>query len=277
MKRAIITAAAALAGYASLYERSAVGLTRLEFGYRSLPREFDGFTILHLTDTHIAHWWRGERRMERIARANPSDILVITGDIAVNSHGASLVREFLARVRLNGGAYAVWGNTEHKGDYGKARQSDLTYDGLRVLVNEHVIIERGGAGIVLAGVDDPFTRHGDLAKALQDAPSDAFKILLAHSPQIAGQAADAGIGLMLSGHTHGGQIRLPLIGTVYPHIPQYKALVMGLFEGQALSEVLGRDAGEMRSYTSRGLGISNLPMRLLCPPEVVHITLRSLS
>ena len=275
IKSIVAAAAAGFIGYSALYERAAVRLTKLEFAFSRLPREFDGFTILQLSDTHISHWWDGERRMEQIVRANPADMLVVTGDIAVNARGARLVRDFLDRVRPDGGIYAVWGNTEHKGEYGRGRRADLTYDDLRVLVNEHVMIERNGAKIVLAGVDDPFTRHDDLDRALEDAPANAFKLLLAHAPSIAGRACDAGVDLMLSGHTHGGQVRVPVIGCVYPHMHEYTKLIMGLFEGKKLSRILGREAGEMRVYVSRGIGISNLPMRFLCPPEIVHVTLLS--
>ncbi len=266
--------AAGLVAYGAFYERVAVRLTRMELAYSRLPEAFDGFRILHISDTHISHWWDGERRMETLVRENPADILFHTGDIAVNPCGARLAREFFDRVGPEMGVWAVWGNTEHKGDYGRERRDDLTYPGLRVLTNEHVTLERDGQSIVLAGVDDPFLGHADLERAMQGVPGDAFKILLAHAPSIAGRAADAGVDLLLSGHTHGGQIRLPIIGCVYPHIHEYKALVKGLFEGKRLSKILGRDAGEMRVFTNSGIGISNVPMRFLCPPEVAHITLR---
>ncbi|MEN6521853.1 MAG: metallophosphoesterase [Armatimonadota bacterium] len=267
-------AAGLLAVYSIFIERKALGLTRLELSYSSLPESFDGFTILHLSDLHIAHWWTVERKMEEIVRGLDADLLAITGDIAVSAKGAQLVKEFLGRVRPGRETFAVYGNTEHKGDFGRQRREDLVWNGLHILTNEHVVIERDGDKIILAGVDDPFGRYDDLSRALEGAPDDKFKVLLAHAPSVAGDAADAGIDLLLSGHTHGGQIRFPLIGAVYPHIRKYKQLVMGLFEGRRLSKILKRDAGEMRVYVSRGIGISNLPMRFLCPPEIVHITLR---
>ncbi len=268
-------AAGILAGYSIFVERTALGLTRLELSYSRLPRSFDGFTILQISDLHISHWWKNERQMEKIVRSLDTDLLVFTGDNAVNSRGARLLKEFLNRVRPDHETYLIYGNTENKGKYGRERQKDLNWKNLRVLVNEHVIIKRGDDKIVLAGVDDPFTRHDDVPKAFEGAPKDAFKILLAHAPSAAGDAADAGVDLLLAGHTHGGQIRFPIIGAVYPHIHKYKKLVMGLYEGEKLNRILKRDAGEMRVYTSRGIGISNLPMRFLCPPEIAYITLRS--
>lgn len=267
-------AAAILAGYSALVERTALGLTHLDLGFSRLPKAFDGFTILQLSDLHIAHWSGIERRMEAMVRGLDFDLLVLTGDMAAGTKGARLLREFLMRIRPDQETYAVFGNTEHKGRYGERRRADLIWDGLRILTNEHVIIERSGERIVLAGVDDPFTRHDDLSHALAGAPDDAFKLLIAHAPSVAGDAADASIDLILSGHTHGGQIRFPLVGAIYPHLRKYRRLVMGLFEGEKLSRILKRDAGEMRVYVSRGIGISNLPLRFMCPPEIVQITLR---
>lgn len=267
-------AAGLLAAYSVFIERKALGLTRLELSCRNLPKSFDGFTILQLSDMHSAHWWTIERKMEEIVRGLDADLLVMTGDIAVSAKGAQLVREFLDRVRPDRETFAVYGNTEHKGDFGRRRREDLNWDRLRVLTNEHVVIERSDDRIVLAGVDDPFERCDDLDRALEGAPDNTFKVLLAHAPSVAGDAADAGIDLLLSGHTHGGQVRFPLIGAVYPHIRKYRRLVMGLFEGRRLGKILRRDAGEMKVYVSRGIGISNLPMRFLCPPEIVYITLR---
>ena len=268
-------AAGLLAGYSALIGRTVLGLTHLDLNYSRLPRAFDGFTILHLSDLHIAHWSGIERRMEAMVRSLDYDLLVITGDLAVSTKGARLLRDFLKRIRPGQETYAVFGNTEHKGRYGERRKADLNFEGLRILNNEHLLIDRPGGRIVLAGVDDPFTQHDDLDKALVGAPDDAFKLLIAHAPSIAGDAARAGIDLVLSGHTHGGQIRFPKIGAIYPHLHKYRRLVMGLFEGERLSRILKRDTGEMRVYVSRGIGISNLPLRFLCPPEIVHLTLHS--
>jgi hypothetical protein len=270
----IAAAAAALAGYSVFVERTALGLTRLDLTFSRLPRSFDGFRVLQLADLHIAHWGKLERRMEEMLRGQSIDLVALTGDIAVRSKGARLLREFLSRLRLDDRTYGVFGNTEHKGEYGRRRREDLSREALRVLTNEHVVIDRDGERIVLVGVDDPFTGLDDLARALAGAPADAFKVLLAHAPSVAGDAAQAGIDLVLSGHTHGGQIRFPLVGAVFTHLRKYKRLVEGLFEGPELARILGTDPGEMRIYVSRGVGISNLPARFLCPPEIVLVTLR---
>lgn len=264
----------ALAGYSVFIERTALALTRLDLAFTRLPRSFDGFTILQIADLHIAHWSGVEKRMEEIVRGLDFDLLALTGDNAVSSKGARLLRAFLERANPNRETYAVYGNTEHKGRAGRRRREDLDWPGLRVLVNEHVLIERDGDRIVLAGVDDPFTRHDDLAGALAGAPLGAFKVLLAHAPSTAGDALQAGVDLVLSGHTHGGQIRFPIVGALYSHLRKHKRLVQGLFEGPQLARILGEDPGGMRVFVSRGVGISNLPARFLCPPEIALLTLR---
>ena len=108
-------AAGILAGYSIFVERTALGLTRLELSYSQLPRSFDGFTILQISDLHISHWWKNERQMEKIVRSLDTDLLVFTGDNAVNSRGARLLKEFLNRVRPDHETYLIYGNTENKG------------------------------------------------------------------------------------------------------------------------------------------------------------------
>lgn len=277
-----ITAAAVcviLLAYSFFVERKALSLTRIDLYFADLPREFDGFTILQISDLHISHWWELERRMESIVKdiASKASLLVFTGDIAVNSRGARLIEEFIHRIRPSGETLAVYGNTEHKGRYGERRRADISkIDSIRVLTNEHVVITKGESCIVIAGVDDPFTGFDDLSKALKDAPSDAFIILLAHAPSIADEAAEAGVKLLISGHTHGGQVRFPLVGTVYSHLRKHRRLTHGLFEGEKLSKIIGMDAGDMKVYVSRGVGISTLPFRFLCPPEIALFTLKKL-
>jgi predicted MPP superfamily phosphohydrolase len=135
---------------------------------------------------------------------------------------------------------------------------DLERMGVRILLNEHVEIEREGASIVLAGVDDAhFYRVDNLEKAATGVPEGAFSILLSHTPEIYRQAAHAGFDLMLSGHTHGGQICLP------GGVP--------LTLESSLPRRMGRGGwryGEMAGYTSAGCGACVVPVRFNCPPEI---------
>ncbi len=266
--------ALALAGYSYFIERFALSLTRIELAYSNLPEAFDGFSILQISDLHIKRWSKIERLMEQIMQSVDYDIMVFTGDISVREKGAQLLRDFLKRVGRPEDIYGIHGNTEYKGKFGKERREDLKWIGIKLLNNKHTLLERRDDKILLVGVDDPFTYHDDLSEALSNSPEGLFKVLLAHTPDVAGEAKDSGIDLVLSGHTHGGQVRLPLLGVVYSHLHKYHKLVSGMYEGDVLSKVLKRDAGEMRVYVSRGLGVSNLPFRFLAPPEMVLFTLR---
>ena len=271
-----VAACVLVLAYSFFVERKAISLTKLELYFPDLPSEFDGFTILQIADFHISHWWELERRMELLIKdiAQKTDLLVFTGDIAVNSRGARLTEEFIQRIRPSGKTLAVYGNTEHKGRYGNKRRADISQTSIRVLTNEHIVITKDAGKIVVAGVDDPFTGFDNLAAALKDAPKDAFIILLAHAPSIADEAAEAGVKLLISGHTHGGQIRFPIVGTIYSHLRKHRRLTHGLFEGARLSKIIGTNAGDMKVYVSRGVGISTLPFRFLCPPEIVLFTLK---
>jgi predicted MPP superfamily phosphohydrolase len=140
----------------------------------------------------------------------------------------------------------------------------LEAGGIRMLLNEHAVVEHGGASIQLAGVDDPHYYETDnLHQALDGVPESAFKILLVHSPEICRKAAFSGVNLYLCGHTHAGQICLPggrplLINSKCP-----RECHSGLWTFE-----------EMTGYTSRGAGTSSVDVRFNCPPEITVHTLR---
>ena len=133
-----------------------------------------------------------------------------------------------------------------------------------MLVNEALEIRRGADSLWVAGVDDPFDyRCDDLEAALEDVPLGAFKLLLAHAPEIYQTAADQGVDLYLSGHTHAGQIRLPFLGAIKHNAKCPKEFRQGLWEH-----------AQMRGYTTAGVGCSSVPVRFNCPPEIVLFELR---
>lgn len=253
----------------------ALQINRITLNYEDLPDKFDGFTILHLTDLHTTKWGRLEERLRAILKNNSVDLVVFTGDFASNEHGLEPFCNLLRTANGKYGVYIAFGNTEHKHWKSSDLISIFEATGAKVLKNTSVAIEKEGQFIELVGVDDPFMGHARLSKALRDVPADRFKILLAHSPSITGEAAERGVSLLLSGHTHGGQVRLPVIGAIKTHLPHdYRPLAMGLFEGERLSQILKRDAGNLKVYVSRGIGTSYLPIRLLCPPEIPLYTLK---
>jgi uncharacterized protein len=282
----LAAAAAAAYGYGSLVEAYRLHLVETELTLDRLPAEFDGFTILQLSDLHLKEQsWYERRQLPRLERGvielisgREFDMCAITGDVELRGAGWEAMPRILAAVRCNHGPFFVPGNAEYQHYDMDKLLATLDSWGVTTLRNSSCSIERGGARIQLVGVDDPFTKHADLAVALRDVPQDSFKLLLAHSPSIARDAVRSQVDLMLSGHTHGGQVCAPYFGALYTHLgkgsPHFS---QGVYEGRRLSARTGMDAGATKLYITRGIGMSGLYVRFFCPPEVTVITLRSAS
>ena len=223
---------------------------------KDLPQAFDGFSILQLSDLHCD---MSEAAMRRVAGLLPTlsyDVCVLTGDFRGATFGPfqpalAILAELSATMR--GPVYGVLGNHDSI-----RMVPSLEKMNIRILMNESVLIRRGDQGIHIAGIDDAhFYRADNLEKAAALIPLDAFSILLSHTPEIYRQAAHAGFDLLLSGHTHGGQICLP------GGIP--------ITLDSMLPRRLGAGAWKhhnMDGYTSVGAGSSVVPVRFNCPPEI---------
>jgi predicted MPP superfamily phosphohydrolase len=191
------------------------------------------------------------------------DLIALTGDFTfAGKHYAEPCAEALALLRARVGTYAVLGNHDHYNSAGRITRA-LRHVGITVLVDERERLERRGDKLWLVGVDD--LAHGipaDLPRLLRDVPADESRVTLAHNPEYLDVFAGRGqhTDFMLSGHTHGGQIRFPLLGA--PHVIGQR-YIMGL-----------NSRGPMQIYTSRGIGTVGPPVRLNCPPEVALYTLR---
>ncbi len=246
-----------------------VVVERVEVPLPGLPAELDGLTVVHISDLHYGFGrFCNEDSMAQITRLISSldpDLIVFTGDLLDRSADPSLAGTLLLQgLKAPLGVYAVMGNHDHH--FGKEKIArSFTDSGVGVMVNRSVCIRKGGRHFWLIGLDDPLTGDPDLARAMAPIPPGDCKILLVHTPDIAPQAARVGIQLQLSGHSHGGQIRLPGVGALYCP-PLGRKYPLGL------REVPGSST---RVYTNRGLGTTVLPLRLFCPPEVTLLTLRS--
>ncbi len=221
-----------------------------------LPRAFDGFTILQLSDLHVEMSEAAMERVVALLKQVRYDVCVLTGDYRAKTWGpydAALSGVARVRAALRGEVYGVLGNHDTI-----LMVPGLEAMGIRMLLNESEIIERAGERVHLAGIDDAhFYRMDNLEKAAAGIPPDAFSILISHTPEIYQQAAHADFDILLSGHTHGGQICLP------GRIPI------------TLDAVLPRSLGsgpwqyhDMIGYTSVGAGCSVVPVRFNCPPEI---------
>jgi hypothetical protein len=261
----IIGSALKLAGLYSRARRNAdkIVIRRNTLAFEKLPPAFDDFTILHLSDLHVDISEGAMQHLVSIVGDLQYDICVLTGDYRGKTYGPfekSIRGLEELRTRLNGPIYGVLGNHD------TIRMSPLMEAmGIRMLFNECETLVRGDDRIYLAGVDDPhFYRVDDIEKAASQIPREAFSILLAHTPEVYDRAASSGFDLMLSGHTHGGQLCLP------GGIPIKLEAIVPRAMGAGAWQYAG-----MAGYTSTGAGTSLLPVRLNCPPEITLHALRS--
>jgi len=223
-----------------------------------LPREFDGFTILHLSDLHADVWPdQGQRLIDHI-KALTFDLAVITGDYRFLTFGdygpvAAPVAALLRALTCEFGVVGILGNHDFI-----EKVPLLEKLGIRMLVNEALALHRGQARLWLLGLDDPhFYGLHDLDRAMAGIPPQEAKILLVHSPELVAPAARAGIDYYLCGHTHGGQICLPGGIPIFFNARCRRRYSGGFWQHNG-----------MPGYTSRGTGSSGLPVRFFCPPEI---------
>ena len=229
---------------------------RNDISFRDLPPLFDGFTILHISDMHVDMNEVAMQRLSELVGEMRYDLCVLTGDYRGETFGpfeAALDGVGRVRSHLNGPIYAVLGNHDTI-----QMVPGLEAMGIRILLNECEMIVRGDQHIHLAGIDDAhFYRVDNIEKAALLIPDGEFSILLSHTPEIYRQAAHANFRLMLSGHTHGGQICLP--GSIPITLESALPRRMGAGPWQHRN---------MIGYTSVGAGSSVVPVRLNCPPEI---------
>ena len=237
----------------------------VRFELEGVPASFDGFRILHLADLHIDGMdGLTDVIVERVAGLDP-DVCMMTGDYRFAGQGPceevySRMWRVLRSLRPRHGVFAILGNHDEA-----EIAVELEGFGVRMLINEAAKITRGGEDLWVVGVDDPHRYDcDDLESALECVPAGAFKLLLAHSPELFSEAAQAEVDLYLCGHTHAGQICLPRIGAPLMNADCPRSYTSGRWRH-----------GEMHGYTSAGVGCALVPVRYNCPPEIVVIELAS--
>ena len=235
---------------------------RNDMKFKTLPPLFEGFTILHISDLHVDMNEVAMNKLIELVGSMQYDVCVLTGDYRGRTFGPfQPALDGVARLatHLKQPIYAVLGNHDTI-----QMVPGLEAMGIRVLLNECETIVRKDQRIYLAGIDDAhFFRVDNIEKASLSIPRGEFSILLSHTPEVYRQAAHANFDLMLSGHTHGGQVCLP------GSIPIKLEAVLPRRMGAGLWQY-----SDMTGYTSVGAGSSVVPVRLNCPPE---ITLHHLS
>lgn len=264
----------ALAGGLLLYARKVepenVEITHVPLTLPRLAPSFDGYRIAQIGDIHADGWMTPGRLLELVSLVNAEepDLVAITGDFATYSWFRSMVRYVpglvapLRRLRAPDGIVTVLGNHDHKTDAEAVRRV-LTASGVVELRNAVRTLRRNGAALHLCGVDSVKEGMARLDRVLRELPKEGAAVLLAHEPDFANISAATGrFDLQLSGHSHGGQARLPPLGPLFVP-PLSRKYPSGLYK-----------VGEMLLYTNRGLG-AHPRFRFLCRPEITILTLRS--
>ena len=276
-RRAFIRSAALASGglafYAATHARHELEVERRTILIRDLPDNFRGFRLVQISDIHLVEWtepWFLQHAVDRINVLAP-DLVVLTGDFisrgplseAVAFKAMPVCAEVLSGIRCPQ-RFAILGNHDAAIDPVMVIR-ELKSRGIPTLVNRFHAIERGQEFIWLSGVDDAGAGSPDISAAIPATPGTPV-ILLAHEPDYADvvrtHPRGKRVDLMLSGHSHGGQVRLPFVGPlVLP--PMGRKYVSGEYR-----------FGNMQLYVNRGLGTVGMPFRLNCPPEITELTLQ---
>lgn len=219
--------------------------------------------LVQISDLHLEKFNGYFRRVAELVAGLAPDCIVLTGDFLEEERNIRAVLDFLRQLKAPHGVYAVQGNWEYWSRLeGENLRRHFHGVGVRLLINERADLEVGGQKLSLLGLDYP-SANDQLLSLQKQADPDRFNLLLSHVPAFAHENLDRRIGLILSGHTHGGQVRLPLLPPLY--LPRFSGrFVSGLYRVGPYNTPL---------YVNRGIGTSVLPVRLACRPEITLITL----
>ncbi len=265
----------ALGSYSALIEPNNIVTRSFEIELKRLPAAFDGFRIAQISDIHYGEFL-GERHLLEVinlVNAAKPDMVAITGDFVTRSWRkargyrpgalkAEPCAELLRSLQSQFGTLAILGNHDHATN-ATIVAGALASSEIRVLRNHAVPLEKSGSRLWIAGVDDAVERAADLPGTMAQVPNDEGCVLLVHEPDMADWVCKYPVDLQLSGHSHGGQVRIPFLGA--PVLPNSgRKYPLGHYNIQNL-----------QLYTNPGIGVITLPIRFDCPPEITVFTLRA--
>ena len=263
---------AALAVDTTLLEPNRPIIVRREIALRRWPAGLDGFTIALLSDFHYDPYFSVHPINAAVDIVNGlrPQLIVLTGDFVSaplfgderrGADAAEPCAQLLKRMHAPFGSWAVMGNHDSATNPHRVTAA-LRAEGIQVLANQSVPVENNGTRFWLAGVDDILGRTADLHKTLHNIPPGEATVLLAHEPDYADYVRRYPVDLQLSGHSHGGQVRIPFVHPLY--LPEMaKKYILGQYQ-----------IGGLTLYTNPGLGTVGVPVRWNCPPEITFLTLR---
>jgi len=253
------------------YDTNTIEVKKYQVRHSALGTVLSGLKIVHLSDLHIKQWSNREKKIIEILNQEKPDLIFLTGDYIKNGGPYKEARLFFDQLKAPLGTYAVLGNTEYYNANGSCAlchqegSKELKENPNPVfLKNSQISLRVRGKDLTIFGVDDPVSKKSNLKLALKNTQILVPSILLAHSPEIFSEVSDLGLDLVLSGHTHGGQVGI--VGYLRKIFPLESALEFldGFFQ-----------RGKTLMYVSRGLGTSFFPFRLGIKPEIVFFEFRN--
>jgi len=248
----------------ALAEADTLTVETIQILLKRLPKNLDGLRLVHLSDIHHSPFTSLEHisRAVEIANELKPDMFVLTGDFV--SHESEYIvpmAQAMGQLKSEFGTFACLGNHDHRTDAALVTNS-LRAENIRVLINEGFRFSARGTSFWLSGTDDHMVGLTDLPAALRGSFPDEMKMLLAHNPKTLYRAARAGVDLVFSGHTHGGQVRLR---DEEKKILPRRRFASGLYRRK-----------DSQMYITRGIGTVVLPVRFGCPPEISLIELKTI-
>ena len=264
-----------IAVYITAFEPYWFRVVRTDIRSDRLPGEFDGKKVLFLTDIHTSKYGRLERTLvRRIKEAGAADLCVITGDLMLNERSAGALRRVLEAVDSENGIYYVSGNSEFK-PYVNGAEMLRSYGdmGLVNLDNRMKTFSAGPARVQIVGLCNfEEVNACDPEAAFRDAERGVYTLCLSHSPAVIEDLLPYEPDLVLSGHTHGGQVKLPLFNVVYAHMDKNAFVNDGYYSPETLSRLFDRQVRRTSLLVSRGIGTSAIRIRFRCRPEIHVLT-----
>lgn len=253
--------------YAFAIERFRLEVRRVNIPLSKLPRSCSGLRIALFSDVHLNIFYSPKRLsgvVDMINREHP-DIICFTGDFLDAHAGTGVLREvapILGRLKAPCGKFAVLGNHDCRDGVDRVG-STLELGAFRVLTNDHAVLQKDRDRLYMIGLADVLKGRPDLTNAMAEIPEEACSILLVHEPDFADTVTTRPVSLQLSGHSHGGQVRLPYLGPLI-------TTRLGRKYHSGLYKI-----DKLLLYTTWGVGTTLLPVRFFCRPEITIITLHS--
>lgn len=259
--------------YARDIETRMLKITRQTISHPLVPSGFDGCKIVQFSDTHLGFHYdlkQFEKLMNKINSLSP-DIILFTGDLMDEPNRyveKDNISPLLQMLNAPLGKFCIYGNHDHGGYGSEIYQSIMTQSGFTVLQNASIPIKLiDGSQIFIMGIDDAMLGKPNFEATLAGVPEDRFKLLLSHAPDLADQAITYGIEWQISGHSHGGQIKIPFVGALVTP-PFAEKYTEGIYPLQNQNQSL-------KLYVNRGIGTTRLPFRFLSQPELTVFKLAS--